>query len=234
MSLPDGGTFEIEKIYPLDAVYDSLNDAPEDIRNNKRYADVGDFSMEGLRDSIVKDFGDQQLNIAIHSLANGPEVAKPLSETSRAGYLAANSASAYSFVSFIQKLSPIMKPRGSFLALSYLASQQVIPGYGGGMSSAKASLESDTKVLAYEIGRKFKHRINTISAGPWASRAARSIGFVNEMIEFSNERAPLAEPMTSSEVGDTVAFLSSDLASGITATNIFVDKGMHSMGLGPN
>lgn len=55
-------------------------------------------------------------------------------------------------------------------------------GYGGGMSSAKAALESDTRVLAYEAGRKHKVRVNTISAGPLGSRAAKAIGFIDDMI----------------------------------------------------
>ena len=58
----------------------------------------------------------------------------------------------------------------------------VATGYGGGMSSAKAALESDTRVLAYEAGRKFQIRVNTISAGPLGSRAAKAIGFIEDMI----------------------------------------------------
>ena len=50
------------------------------------------------------------------------------------------------------------------------------------MSSAKAALESDTRVLAYEAGRKWGVRVNTISAGPLGSRAAKAIGFIDDMI----------------------------------------------------
>ena len=82
-----------------------------------------------------------QIDILVHSLANGPEVTKPLLETSRQGYLAASSASAYSAVSLLQHFAPIMNEGGSCLSLTYVASQNVIPGYGGGMSSAKAQLE---------------------------------------------------------------------------------------------
>jgi enoyl-[acyl-carrier-protein] reductase (NADH) len=74
----------------------------------------------------------------VHSLANGPEVTKPLLETSRKGYLAAMSASSYSFVSMMQRFGPIMNPGGAAISLTYIASEDVIPGYGGGMSSAKA------------------------------------------------------------------------------------------------
>jgi len=152
--MSNGKLLEFEKIYPLDAAYDTLADAPEDIRNNKRYKDNGDFSIEGLVRRIESDFGNDSLDVVIHSLANGPEVKKPLLETSRAGYLTAVSVSAYSLVSMVARLGPLMRKGGSFLSLTYMASERVIPGYGGGMSSAKAALESDTRVLAFEAGRK--------------------------------------------------------------------------------
>jgi enoyl-[acyl-carrier protein] reductase I len=225
------GKLEFEKIYPLDAMFDSLDDVPEDVRTNKRYQDLGDFTIRGLRDAIERDFGSDQLSIVVHSLANGPEVQKPLMDTSRAGYLAANSASAYSFVSLVRHLSPLMKKGGSFLALSYMAAERVIPGYGGGMSSAKAALESDTRVLAFEAGRRHGHRVNTISAGPLASRAAKAIGMIQNMIAYAEQNAPLQDHLTAEDVGNTAAFLASDFGRGITGTVLYVDKGMHSMGM---
>merc|ERR1712100_89826 len=102
-----------------------------------------------------------------------------------------SSASAYSMVSMVQHFGPIMNKGGAAVSLTYLASEKVIPGYGGGMSSAKAALESDTKVLAYEAGRKFGMRVNTISASPLGSRAARAIGFIDDMINYSCANAPM-------------------------------------------
>jgi enoyl-[acyl-carrier protein] reductase I len=156
-------------------------------------------------------------------------VKSPLLETSRKGYLAAVSASAYSFVSLVQRFGPLVRPGGSFLNLTYLASERVVPGYGGGMSSAKAALEADTRVLAYEAGRKWGHRVNSISAGPYASRAASAIGFIQKMITYYEQNSPLPGELTAEEVGATAAFLASPLASGITGTVIHVDKGYHSM-----
>jgi enoyl-[acyl-carrier protein] reductase I len=225
------GELTFEKIYPVDAMFDSMADVPEDIRTNKRYVDLGDYSIRGLRDSLEKDFGLGKLDIVVHSLANGPEVQKPLMETSRAGYLAANSASAYSYVSMVRHLSPIMGKNGSFLALSYMAAEKVIPGYGGGMSSAKAALESDTRVLAFEAGRRYGHRVNVISAGPLASRAAKAIGLIQTMIAYCEQNAPLQDHLEAEDVGNTACFLSSPLAKGITGTVMYVDKGMHSMGM---
>ena len=180
---------------------------------------------------MVSDFGERPLDLVVHSLANGPEVKNPLLETSREGYLAALSASTYSFVSMVQRMGPLLRPGGSFLALTYMASERVIPGYGGGMSSAKAALESDVRVLAYEAGRSFGVRVNCISAGAWASRAASAIGFIGDMIDYGARNAPLPEPIHADEVGATAAFLASPLASGITGATVYVDKGLHVMGM---
>jgi enoyl-[acyl-carrier protein] reductase I len=192
---------------------------------------VGDFSIAGLADRLRADFGEQPLDILVHSLANGPEVRKPLIETSRAGYLTAVSASAYSLVSLVQRVGPVMRPGGAVASLTYLASERVIPGYGGGMSTAKAALESDTRVLGYEAGRKFGLRVNTVSAGPLASRAASAIGIIERMVEYCRLNSPLPEALTARDVGTATAFLCSPLASGITGTTLYVDKGYHSMGM---
>jgi enoyl-[acyl-carrier protein] reductase I len=231
LKMSDGSTFSFERIYPLDAAYDTLADAPEDVRMNKRYKETGDFSIEGVAARLVADFGDKPLDIVVHSLANGPEVKKPLLDTSRSGYLTAVSVSAYSMIGLAAKLAPIMRDNGSFVSLTYMASERAIPGYGGGMSSAKAALESDTRVLAYEIGRRYGHRVNTISAGPYASRAASAIGIIERMVEYCSQNAPLPQKLDAQEVGAVGAFLSSPLASGITGTTVYVDKGYHAMGM---
>ena len=229
--LSSGEMLQFERIYPLDAAFDSLADAPEDILTNKRYRDTGDFSVEGLANRFLADFGEDSLDIVIHSLANAPEVKKPLLETSRAGYLAAVGVSAYSLISIMSRFAPMMRRGGSFLSLTYMAGERVIPGYGGGMSSAKAALESDTRTLAFEAGRKYGVRVNTISAGPFASRAASAIGIIERMVEYCSKNSPLTDALTADEVGVTAAFLSSPLASGITGTTIYVDKGYHTMGM---
>jgi enoyl-[acyl-carrier protein] reductase I len=198
LAMPGGGKLTFAKIYPLDAEYDTLEDAPAEIRDNRRYRDTGDFSIAGLAAQVAADAGGQ-LDIVVHSLANGSEVKKPLLETSRKGYLSAVSASSYSMVSMVQRFGPIMRRGGAFLSLSYMASQRVIPGYGGGMSSAKAALESDTRVLAFEAGRAWGHRVNVVSAGAYASRAASAIGFIGHMVDYSSKNSPLPEALTAEE-----------------------------------
>ncbi|MBA3344910.1 MAG: NADH-specific enoyl-ACP reductase, partial [Gemmatimonadales bacterium] len=96
LQLSDGSKLEFERIYPLDAAYDTLDDVPADIRENKRYREQGDFTVRGMADRIRQDFGESGLDIVVHSLANAPEVRSPLVDTTRQGYLAALSVSAYS------------------------------------------------------------------------------------------------------------------------------------------
>ena len=229
--MSDGSLLNFEKIYPLDAAFDVLSDAPDELRSSKRYAEVGDFSIDGMAQRMVADFGERPLDFVVHSLANGPDVKKSLLETSRSGYLSAVSVSAYSLIGMLRRLAPLMRPNSSVLSLTYMASERVIPGYGGGMSSAKAALESDTRTLAYEAGRRFGIRVNTISAGPFASRAASAIGIIETMVQYCAANSPLPEALTAQEVGTAAAFLASPLASGITGTTLYVDKGYHAMGM---
>eukprot|EP00930_Biecheleria_cincta_P063375 TRINITY_DN48900_c0_g1_i1.p1 TRINITY_DN48900_c0_g1~~TRINITY_DN48900_c0_g1_i1.p1 ORF type:complete len:394 (+),score=80.85 TRINITY_DN48900_c0_g1_i1:111-1292(+) len=232
--LDDGSLMEIAKVYPLDAAFDVPEDVPEDIKTNKRYAGVDGFTIQEVVDQITKDYG--KVDFLVHSLANGPEVTKPLLETSRKGYLAASSTSAYSLVSMVQRFGPIMPKGGSVISLSYIAAERTIPGYGGGMSSAKAQLESDTRTLAYEAGRKYGIRVNTISAGPLKSRAASAIGgdgektFIERAIDYSETNSALGAPLFAENVGKSALCLLSDLTDGVTGTTLYVDMGLHAMG----
>jgi enoyl-[acyl-carrier protein] reductase I len=227
--LSDGSLFEISHIYPIDATFDEPGDVPEEIKQNKRYAALNHYTISEVAEKVAADFG--KIDILIHALANAPEVKNPLLETSRSGYLAAMGSSSYSYISMIKYFGPFMNDGGSSLNLSYIASERAVPGYGGGMSSAKAALESDTRMLAFEAGRQWNIRINCISAGPLRSRAARAIGFIDAMIEYSKANAPMQKELSAEEIGRSAAFLSSPLASAITGTILYVDNGLHAMGL---
>jgi len=226
-----GRLLEFEKIYAFDADFDVADDMPAELRDSRRYREHGDVSIGGVAERLERDFGGACLDVVVHSLANGPEVKKPLLETSRRGYLAAVGVSSYSFTSIVQRFGPLVRPGGSFLALTYMASERAVPGYGGGMSSAKAALESDTRVLAYEAGRKWGHRVNVISAGPYASRAASAIGVIDEMIHYTTRNSPLTRPLDAADVAHSAAFLASPLASAVTGTTLYVDLGYHAMGM---
>ncbi|GAB4822689.1 hypothetical protein N2152v2_009735 [Parachlorella kessleri] len=227
--LLDGRMMEFAKIMPMDAVFDRREDVPEEVASNKRYAGITGWTVSETAEKVRSEWG--RIDVLVHSLANGPEVKKPLLETSRAGYLAAVSASAYSLVSMMQHFGPNMNEGGAVVSMTYQAADRVIPGYGGGMSSAKAALQSDTRVLAYEAGRKWGVRVNTISAGPLGSRAAKAIGFIDDMINYSHANAPIHKEMRAMEVGALAAFLCSPLASAVTGHVCWCDNGLSVMGL---
>jgi enoyl-[acyl-carrier protein] reductase I len=227
--LSDGSLMEFSKIYPIDASYDFYEDVPEEIKNNKRYLSYSNYAISDVAKLVEKEHG--KIDILVHSLANAPEVTKPLLDTSRKGYLSALNSSAYSLISLVSHFGPIMKKSSSILSLSFIASEKVIPGYGGGMSSAKAALESDTRTLAWEIGKKWDLRINAISAGPLKSRAAKAIGIIDYMMTYAKANAPLSKELLSKEIADTALFLLSDKASAITGNVVYVDNGINIMGL---
>merc|ERR1719199_1347193 len=122
----------------------------------------------------------------------------------------------------VSRFGKIMNPGGAVVSLTYDASNKVIPGYGGGMSSAKAQLESDTRVLAWEAGQKYAVRVNTISAGPLKSRAASAISkgkdksFIEVAIDYCRDNAPLTKDLSADDVGATGAFLLSPASAAIT------------------
>ena len=227
--LKNGTLLEYAKIYPIDAIFDRAEEVPQEVRENKRYAELSGYTISEVAAQMEADFG--KIDILVHSLANAPEVTKNLLDTSRKGYLAAMSSSAYSFISLLSHFGPMLSSGGSVLSLTYIASERVVPGYGGGMSSAKAALESDTRTLAWEAGRKWNLRVNAISAGALRSRAARAIGMIDDMIAYSKANAPLTKDLEAEEVATAAAFLLSPLASAITGTVLYVDNGMHAMGL---
>ena len=231
LSLPGGGEIEFEKIHPMDATFDTPEDVPEEIREDKRYRELSGYTIQEVADSLRDELGESCLDILVHALANGPEVKKPLVETSRAGYLEAVSASAFSMVSLVQRFGPLMREGSSVVSLTYLAGERVVPGYGGGMSSAKAALESDTRTLAFEAGRRWGIRVNTISAGPLASRAAKAIGTIDRIVDYYKVNAALPKVNTAEDVGNAAAFLCSPLGAAITGETLHVDMGFHAMGM---
>ncbi len=234
--LPFGaGNLTVEKLLPCDVGYDTMADVPAATRDDRRYKRVeeqfGDYSIEGLMKAMARDYGG--VDILLHSVAFSPEITKKAVETSRQAYLTALSISAYSLTGLCRAATPLMEDRpggASVVSLTYLGGDRVVPHYGGGMSTAKAALQIDTKQLASNLGPK-GIRVNTISAGPYASRAAKAIGKIDEMISYAATRSPLPRGITAEEVANATVFLCSPLASAITGHVLYVDCGYNVMGV---
>lgn len=234
--LPYGkGTFTVEKVYPCDVAYDTLTDVPEATRTDRRYQRIeqehGDYSIQGMVQKVKESHG--VVDMLLHSVAFAPEIKSKLVDTTRSGYWTAISISAYSLIGLVRAALPLMENRpdgASVVGLTYLGGDRVVPHYGGGMSTAKAALQIDAKQLAHNVGTKGV-RVNLISAGPYASRAAKAIGDIQDMIDYAAKRSPLPRGITPEEVANTTVFLCSPLASAITGHVIYVDCGYNTMGL---
>ncbi|OAI54802.1 enoyl-ACP reductase [Planctomycetaceae bacterium SCGC AG-212-F19] len=230
--LPYGaGSLKVEKVLACDVGFDTMADVDEKTRNDKRYAKHGDFTIQGMMDKLKPDY--PAIDILVHSVAFSPEIMKTQVETSRSAYATALSVSAYSLTALCRAARPLMENRpdgASVVGLTYLGGERVVPHYGGGMSAAKAALQIDARQLAHNLGSK-GIRVNLISAGPYASRAASSIGDIEAMKKYAADRSPLPRPIAAEEVGNATVFLSSPLASAITAQILYVDCGYHAMGV---
>ena len=147
--------------------------------------------------------------------------------------MTALSISSYSLTALLRAALPMMenRPGGACaVGLTYVGGDRVVPHYGGGMSTAKAALQIDAMQLASNLGPK-KIRVNLISAGPYASRAARAIGDIDQMIDYAAKRSPLQRGIEVEEVANAAAFLCSPLASAITGEVLYVDCGYNVMGV---
>jgi enoyl-[acyl-carrier protein] reductase I len=228
--LPFGaGQLTVERLLPCDVSFDTMADVPEAVRSDRRYARYSDYSVQGTVEAVGKEFG--AIDILIHSIAFSPEIKNPMIATSRSAYLTALGVSAYSLTALLKYAQPYMEGRGaSAVALSYLGGDRVVPHYGGGMSTAKAALQIDAKQLASNLGPK-GIRVNVISAGPYASRAARAIGDIDQMIGYAAQRSPLPRQVEAEEVANACVFLCSPLASAITGHVLYVDCGYNVMGV---
>lgn len=229
--LPDGSEFKPVKVLPCNAEYDTMDDVPAEVKTDRRYAKFAEYSIKGTVDAVAAEFGG--IDILIHSIAFGREVTKPLIDTSRKAYHEAMGISAYSLTSMVRAAAPHManRPGGaSVVGLTYVAGERVVPHYGGGMATCKAALQIDAKQLAWFVGDR-NIRVNLISAGPYASRAARAINKdFDKLIDHAAEHSPLRRPIGPQEVADSTLYLCSPLASAVTGQILYVDCGYNVMG----
>jgi enoyl-[acyl-carrier protein] reductase I len=229
--MPDGSDFKPEKLFPCDASYDTMDDVPPEVRNDRRYAKFPEYSIKGTVDAVAKEFGG--IDILIHSIAFSREITKSLIDTSRKAYHEAMGISAYSLVSMVRAAAPYManRPGGaSVVGLTYVAGERVVPHYGGGMGTCKAALQMDAKQLSWFVGDK-NIRVNLISAGPYASRAATAINKdFQKLIDHAAEHSPLRRPIEPEEVANATLYLCSPLASAVTGQILYVDCGYNIMG----
>jgi enoyl-[acyl-carrier protein] reductase I len=191
-----------------------------------------DDELDATFDAVGKEFGG--LDILIHSVAYAPtdDLRGRISHVSRAGFLTAVDVSAYSLLAMGKRAEPLMQARGggSIVALTYLGSERVVPGYNL-MGIAKAALEASIRYLAWDLGPA-NIRVNGISAGPLRTLSARGVGDINSMFDLIEQVAPLRRNITQQDVAEVATFLCMPAANNLTGDIIYQDAGFHLMGLG--
>lgn len=195
------------------------------------------FPCDVTNDSEINQcFTDLQkhwdgLDCIIHSIAFAPREALSgdyLDSVNREAFRIAHDISAYSFSALAKAGLPLMENRNAaLLTLSYLGAVRVMPNYNV-MGLAKASLEANVRFMASSLGPK-GIRVNAISAGPIKTLAAAGIGSFGKLLGYTEKVSPLRRNVTTDEVGNTAAFLCSDLASGITGEITYVDAGFNTV-----
>ena len=173
------------------------------------------------------------LDILIHSIAYAPREelrGEYLGSMSRDGFLVAHEVSSYSFAALGNAARPLMRARaGAMLTLTYLGAVRTMPSYNV-MGPAKASLEANVRYMAENLGPE-GIRVNAISAGPIRTLAASGVKDLRKFLTYVEQTAPLRRNVTIEEVGNTAAFLCSDMASAITGEITYVDCGFNIMGI---
>lgn len=191
-----------------------------------------DESIEKFFAAAKEKFG--AIDFLVHSLAFADYNYLKRDEgvfttTPREVFRQALDISAYSLLALTRAAAAMMPDGGSVVAMTYLGSEKVIPGYNI-MGVAKAALEATARYLAFDLGGR-KIRVNTISAGPVKTLAASTVGGIDEMFAHMERKAPLHRNIDGDEVGKTAVYLVSDLSSGVTGENIYVDAGFNTVGL---
>ena len=194
---------------------------PCDVTKDEEVAAMGE-TLAGLR---------RPLATVVHSLAfaNREDLARPFVETGRDGFLLAQNVSAYSLVAVARATAPLMTGGGSIITMTYLGATRVVPMYNV-MGVAKAALEASVRYLAADLGRN-NIRVNAISAGPVKTASARAIKDFSMVLSTVVDRSPLHRNTDPGEVADAAVFLASSMGRGLTGNILFVDSGMHIMGL---
>jgi enoyl-[acyl-carrier protein] reductase I len=220
---------ELAFTYQNDKLKSRVQKAAERYGSSEALCFPCDVGSDQEIEQVFNALGQQWdgLDGVVHAVgfAPGSELDGNFAEVaSREGFRIAHDISAYSFVALAKAARPMMQGRqGALLTLSYHASRQTVPNYNV-MGLAKASLEASVRYLAASLGPEGL-RVNGISAGPIRTLAASGIKKFRTMLDYNAAKAPLRRNVTIEEVGNTAAFLCSDLASGITGEITYVDAG---------
>jgi enoyl-[acyl-carrier protein] reductase I len=183
-----------------------------------------DAQIEAVADGIGEHWGG--VDIVVHAMAYAPRDhldGDYLANLTRDGFSQSHDISSYSLAALGKALRPWFTQQGAMLTLTYLGAERAMPNYNV-MGVAKASLEANVRYMAYALGPEGV-RVNAVSAGPIRTLAASGIGDFRKLLEQAEKTSPLRRNVTIEDVGNSAAFLCSDMAAGITGEIVYVDAG---------
>lgn len=185
-------------------------------------------ALEAVFEAITQQWG--ALDFVLHSLAFAPmaDLHGRVIDSSAAGFATAMDVSCHSFLRTARLAEPLMAEGGALLAVTYIGSERVIPNYGL-MGPVKAALESAVRYAAVELGPR-KIRVNAMSPGPIATRAASGIANFSALLEKEAQISPEGEMIRIEDCGSMAAFLVSNAARMVNGSIIPVDGGEHVLG----
>ena len=177
---------------------------------------------------IKKQWGS--IDFVVHAVAfsDKSELSGEYLNTTRDNFLKSMLISCFSFTEVAKEAAPLMKEGGSMLTLTY-ESTKTIPNYNV-MGVCKSALETSTKYLARDLGKK-GIRINAISAGPIKTLAASAIGDAKFLYKWNEDHSFLKRNVDIHDVGNSALYLLSDLAGGVTGEIHYVDAGYNKVGM---
>jgi enoyl-[acyl-carrier protein] reductase I len=194
------------------------------------HCDVTDpASMDAVFAEVARVWGS--LDFVVHAIAfsDKDELTGRYVDTSEGNFTKSLLISCYSFTAVARRAEPLMRDGGSLLTLTYYGAEKWMPHYNV-MGVAKAALEASVRYLAADLGPS-RIRVNAISAGPIKTLAASGIGDFRYILKWNEYNSPLRRTVTTDEVGETAAFLVSDMARGMTGEILHVDAGYHVVGM---
>jgi enoyl-[acyl-carrier protein] reductase I len=187
-------------------------------------------------DSIQKAFNQVKdkwgsIDFVLHSIAfsDKNELKGKYLDTSRDNFTQTMLISCFSFTETAKEASKLMVDGGALVTLSYDGSQRVVPNYNV-MGVAKAALESSVRYLATDLGGQ-NIRVNSLSAGPMKTLAMAGISGGKDMLKWSDKNSLMQRNITLEDVGKSGFYLLSDLSSGVTGENHYVDCGYNKVGV---
>ena len=205
-----------------------------EFKGSKAYVLNGASEDELVRETFNKIKEENgKIDGLVHAIAhaNTEDLHNDFINTGKEGYSHAIDVSAYSFVlaARVAKEIDLLNENASLVTLTYYGSAKVLEGYNV-MGVAKAALESSVRYLAENLGKEGK-RVNAISAGPIKTLSAKGIKDFSSILKIVEEKAPLHQNVTTTQVGNVAIFLLSQMSECITGQVIYADNGYNIMGV---